>query len=298
MNRKKLLRIALILMAVAVAVPVVALAAIIGISKSRQDRVWELEGETIAYTATAEFLAEGSRLWYARGCADCHGQDGAGRVLLDEPPIGRVVPTNVTQLGADYTIADFELAVRHGVGRDRTALQFMPAHEFERMRDEQVAALYAHMVTLAPVVNELPVATVGPVGRILHVMGAMPMFPAELVDPNAIDAPEPAPTADYGSTLARGCSGCHGATYSGGPIPGAPVEKFGTPLNLTPHATGLAGWDFARFERLMREGTRADGTVVDTVKMPWQTFRHMSDVEMQALWAFLQTVPPIEFGNR
>ena len=32
--------------------------------------------------------------------------------------------------------------------------------------------------------------------------------------------------------------------------------------------------------------------------MPWQAYGQMSDVEIKALWAYLQTVPPSEKGNR
>jgi hypothetical protein len=32
--------------------------------------------------------------------------------------------------------------------------------------------------------------------------------------------------------------------------------------------------------------------------MPWKIFSGMTDDEITALWAYLQTVPPKEFGGR
>jgi len=49
--------------------------------------------------------------------------------------------------------------------------------------------------------------------------------------------------------------------------------------------------------RAMREGERPDGAPIDEF-MPWRILRRMSDEELGALWAYLQSVPPREFGNK
>ena len=56
------------------------------------------------------------------------------------------------------------------------------------------------------------------------------------------------------------------------------------------------GWTESDFVRAMREGLRKDGTAL-APQMPWQAYRQMSDTELKALWAYLQTVPPREKGN-
>jgi hypothetical protein len=105
-------------------------------------------------------------------------------------------------------------------------------------------------------------------------------------------------TLEYGTYLGTGCSGCHGETLSGGPIPGAPVEAVGIPQNLTPHATGLASWSEDQFRTLIREGRRPDGTRVNEKFMPYPVYAYMTDSEIHDLWTFLRSVPAIEEGNR
>jgi hypothetical protein len=47
----------------------------------------------------------------------------------------------------------------------------------------------------------------------------------------------------------------------------------------------------------MRYGRRPNGVNIDPF-MPWQTFKQMSDVELEALWLYLQTLPARPAGGR
>jgi cytochrome c553 len=109
-------------------------------------------------------------------------------------------------------------------------------------------------------------------------------------------APAPAPTAEYGSFITRACTGCHGKTFGGGRLPGGP-STLPVPLNLTPDPSGLQGWTFADFEKLMRTGTRKNGKVLDPF-MPIEALKELDDTEMHAAWAYLQSLPPRPFGSR
>jgi hypothetical protein len=63
--------------------------------------------------------------------------------------------------------------------------------------------------------------------------------------------------------------------------------------NLTPHAEGMANWSYDQFVRTMREGTRPDGTVLQPPMNAVAPYaQRMTDVELQALWAFLRSLPP------
>jgi hypothetical protein len=66
--------------------------------------------------------------------------------------------------------------------------------------------------------------------------------------------------------------------------------------NLTPHETGLKTWSESDFIRALREGKRKDGTAINTM-MPWKSYGQMTDTELKAVWAYLQTVPALEKGN-
>ena len=105
----------------------------------------------------------------------------------------------------------------------------------------------------------------------------------------------PAPTAEYGKYPSVTCRGCHGKTLSGGPIPGTPPD-WKAPANITPE--GIGRYTEADFTRILREGKRPDGTRLDTTRMPVRFTKNLSDTEVQALYAFLKTVPPKPFGGR
>lgn len=296
---KKVLKWIAIVAIVLVVLIVGAVIAMVLISKSREGRSYDVTPAGFEAISDAATLEEGARLFVARGCAECHGDVGQGREVIDEA-FARMVGVNLTNLGDDYSPVDFERALRHGVTPDGRALFFMPAHEFYYLPDRDLIALYAHIQQLEasdndPGENELRV-----LGRILHVMGAMVVFPAEKIDHEADrpDDPEPTRNLEFGQMLAQGCIGCHGETFSGGPIPGAPVEAVGIPSNLTPHATGLGEWAEADFVMAMREGKRPDGGDIDGKFMPWGVYQAMSDTELGALWMFLETLPATEFGER
>ena len=47
----------------------------------------------------------------------------------------------------------------------------------------------------------------------------------------------------------------------------------------------------------MREGVKPGGAPINEF-MPWKIFRNMTDNELTALWLYLKSVPPREFGNK
>jgi hypothetical protein len=60
---------------------------------------------------------------------------------------------------------------------------------------------------------------------------------------------------------------------------------------------GTNDWTESEFERAMRNGVRPDGSRLYEF-MPWQTFRHMTEEELHALWLYLASVPVNAFGNK
>jgi mono/diheme cytochrome c family protein len=103
-------------------------------------------------------------------------------------------------------------------------------------------------------------------------------------------------TAGQALALAGHCAGCHtargGAPYAGG----RPLQTpFGTvySANLTPDPThGIGRWTPAAFVRALREGRSADGRVLIPV-CPYPNFTHVADSDLQALYHYLRTQPPV-----
>jgi mono/diheme cytochrome c family protein len=107
---------------------------------------------------------------------------------------------------------------------------------------------------------------------------------------------EPGPTKEWGAILIRTCSGCHGETLSGGPIPGAD-PSWPPSRNLTPDATGLKDWKFEDFKKAVTTGERPNGEKLNPA-MPYAVYKGMSEDDLHALWEYLQTVPAKPAGGR
>lgn len=296
---KRALKLAGVAAASLVAVLLLGAGGVYAASHRRQTATFDAPAVDFPIPSDAASVAEGDRLFDARGCSDCHGEDGAGRVRLDDPALGRFVSANLTQF-ASADAAAWSRAVRDGLRADGTPLMFMPAAELSPMPDRELGAIIAYVRTLPPVENELPVSTVGPIARVVDLLGGFPLFPAHDVD-HAAPREEipPGRSLAMGAYIVRGCTGCHGAHLSGGPIPGAPVEQVGTPPNITFHASGLAGWSEADLRTALRDGTTPDGRTLSPTFMPWRTtFSRLTDEEIGAVHDYLRTVPHRPEGER
>jgi mono/diheme cytochrome c family protein len=250
---------------------------------------------------TSPDLAEGERLYIARGCggSDCHQADGGGAALMVDGPLGTITSANLTTLAAAYTGRDFDRAVRHGMRGDRTSLIFMPAGDYVDMPDRELALIVAYVRSLPPVSRALPATEVSMLSRVIDLADGFELFPASAIDHDYVLQPDipPGRTVENGHMLARLCTGCHGPRLSGGPIPGAPPE-LGMPRNITFHATGLAGWSEEDLRTALRTGVVPDGSTLDARQMPWPIIARMTDDEIGALYLYLQTVPHAPEGNR
>lgn len=278
------------------AVLVVLVLGVYVMSSHRMNRVFDVPEAALlnaAFVPDSSLVRAGERLATIRGCNDCHGLDLGGRVLIDDPMFGRVVPPNLTPGGATdtFSLADWDRAIRHGVRPDGKGYLIMPAHEMYLLSDEDLSAIVAYLRQLPPAHHDLPSNSVRPLGRALYLAGVLPLVPAELVDHDAARPapPVPGPTPEYGHYLAIGCTGCHGADYGGGIVPG--TSMMAANLTADPE-TGLGTWTLGDFEHALRSGERPDGSKLDPA-MPIAATKMLNDTEVAAIWAFLQTVPPV-----
>lgn len=86
------------------------------------------------------------------------------------------------------------------------------------------------------------------------------------------------------------------ALFSGGST--AVIGPWGTSFaaNLTPDDTGLGNWTINNFKKAIREGKLKglDGSRDLLPPMPWQEIRHATDEDLEAIFAFLQSIPPVK----
>ena len=198
-------------------------------------------------------------------------------------------------LTKDYTTADWDRIIRHGVKPDNTNAT-MPAIDYMALSDQEISDIIAYATSMPAVDGVQPDTTLGPVGRMLIATGKMPIA-AELIDHKAttLDAPpETAINATYGEHIAQPCVGCHRLRFEGGPIAAGPPD-WPPAANLT-QAGNLKDWSEKDFLTAMRTGVRPDGSNLNPIAMPWPILSQMSDLELRAIWAYISTLEPVATG--
>lgn len=258
---------------------------------------------TITLTADPAALERGKHLADSLGgCHGCHGANLGGGKSEDMGPLGKVTYANITTgkggRGAEYSDAELFRLMRHGIKKDGTGVRFMPIQDMNWWPDEDIVATISYIRTLPPVDGQPAVFEAGTMMKVLDRLDNLPVDVARRIDHSKPPklGPPPAPTKEYGEFIANACKGCHGPTLSGGPIPGAP-PSMPVPLNLTPHETGLASYSLEDFKAVLRTGKMKNGKMLDPF-MPIEMTKNFSDVETEALFAYLKAQPPVAFGNR
>lgn len=273
------------------------------VEQRKLDARYEIAPDDFAIPEGAEAVAEGERLYHARVCSGCHGEDAGGSVIADMWAM-TLAPANLTVVANAYSAEDFARAVRHGVSPSGRPYVHMPVDDrMWHISDRDLGHIIAYLRTLPPVQGSPPATELKFWGMIFDAVGMVPvaLVPSSVIDH---DAPRPTPppiaeTEAFGRYVltVSGCQLCHGEHLSGGLPPMFDEEEDGIPANLTPHATGLAGWSRDDFFRIFREGRRPDGTAIDRENMSLDNFERLTDTELGALWLYLQTVEPRAFGN-
>ena len=259
-------------------------------------------------------LARGQYLVGAvSGCLACHSDVDTGRGVPSEPAMsgsGKVMaPEGLPWLVAPNLTPDPETGIgtwsddmlargiREGVGADGRALfPMMPYPMYRQMSDEDLASVVVYLRSLFPVRNPLPRTTVPfPPGPLIN------SIPEPLETPvEDLDLRDPVRRGEYLATLAA-CADCHtpmddrneriaGLEFGGGFVlrDGAgPVASS----NLTPDASGIPYYTEELFVDTMRMGRVVTRQLNDI--MPWWIYQHMTDDDLRAIFAYLQTLAPV-----
>jgi mono/diheme cytochrome c family protein len=222
-----------------------------------------------------------------------------GKVLIDQTLVGYWAAPNLTSgagsVTRDFTAADWDRAIRHGV-RHTGQSSSMPSIEFVNLSDHELSDIVAYVQSRPAVDRAMKPVGIGPLFSYVVAFNAdiLLAFTIDHNKPHPVEPPVEAASVELGQHIAQVCKGCHGANLSGGKTAGDPNMPI--VANITPHETGLKDWTEADFIRALREGKRKDGTEI-LPQMPWKAYGQMSDIELKALWAYLQTVPAVAKGN-
>lgn len=293
-----------IVFGILIGVIILANLALFMLGESRLKHVYTIPKEPITIPKDEESLAEGKRIFQYRGCEACHGEQLQGLVYLDNPAIGQVITPNLTTgeggLGSQRTDEDLLRSIRHGVRPDGTPLLFMPSTEFYFLSDKDIERVIAYIRSVSPVNNKMQASKLSVTGRVvMNIAKEITFLPAELIPHDAPRpvAPKPGVTPEYGEYLTYSCKVCHGLTLSGGEIPGFPPEWPSAPNLTSGKGSRLPTWGEEGFIEIIRTGQK-HGRSINPDYMPWKSYRHMTDDELRAVYLYLQSLPPKDFGNR
>jgi mono/diheme cytochrome c family protein len=268
------------------------------IGSSQLTKTYEIQPATVTIPEDLDAVERGAYL-YAVSCAGCHGDDLAGKAILDDPPLGYLPAPNLTAgkggVGAGYSDTDFVRAIRHGVGADGKGLIIMPSKSYWHFSEEDLGSIIAYVKNAPSVDNNLGEKSLTPVARIMLAAGAFgEAFAVEVLDHDAPlpIAPERVVDAEYGEYLVNtgDCSNCHGADLAGAqsPEPGSPFSS-----NLTPGGV-LAIWTADDFIETMRTGVTPYGRKLDGNFMPYESYARLNDDDLAAIFLYLQSLPALD----
>ncbi|MBM61711.1 MAG: hypothetical protein CL484_02040 [Acidobacteria bacterium] len=259
------------------------------------------------------------RGWYiAEAVVDCQGchtrrdppdfsipaeAEWSGGELFGEAWLmpGDLVPPNLTPdketgLG-NWTTQQIKNAIRNGVNRDGERLfPLMPSHLYQVMSDRDLDALVYYLQSLPERKQPNDKKTKLKIKR--SDISPLPT-PTNVPEPPN----DPIERGKYLLTLGN-CLSCHSPTLKGQIIEerylagGVVINThFGVmlPPNITPaEKTGIGGYKKEEFMRLMREGITRKGVQVMLNYMPWYVYKKMTDEDLNAMYEFLMSNPPIE----
>jgi nicotinate dehydrogenase subunit B len=260
---------------------------------------------TTAAIYSPAVLERGRLLAEAGSCVVCHTAPGgianAGGRAMDTP-FGVVHTTNLTPdartgIGA-WSFSAFQRAMREGVSRDgRHLYPVFPYTAFARMTDDDLVALYAHLMA-QPAVEQ---AT--PDNELRFPFSVRPLLAGwkGLFHDTTPFQPQPQRTAEWnrGAYLVNGvghCGACHTARNAvgaerGGPafLGGGMVDGWDAPA-LTSLSSSPVPWSADELYRYLRHGhTRQHGIAAGPMAPVVRQLAALPDDDIRAMATYLGT---------
>jgi cytochrome c553 len=238
-----------------------------------------LSGFTVPTDAGA--IERGRHLVSIYGCNNCHAEHFEGS-QMGAPFLGHINAPNLTRMVREYSDAELERVIRHGVKRDGTSTMMMPSPMFSHLSDADLGAILAFVRSAPKVAGGFaPDVTLWPLGRWMVLSGVLkPLAPQ--IEPDAARAAgfDRSDPIGYGRYLALGsCTECHSAHLEGDPTSPEP----------TPNLIVVAAYDKPAFTKLMRTGVALGGRQLSLMReAALGRFTNYTDEEIDALYTFLK----------
>ena len=262
---------------------------------------------------SAELIQRGEYVARQADCVACHStpksKPFAGGLEM-ATPLGAIYATNITPdrgsgIG-DYSLAEFDRALRHGVARDGHRLYpAMPYPSYAKMSDEDVSALYAYfMHGVKPVVqanqeSDIPWP--------LNMRWPLAFWNLAFTSPHPYQ-PDPKQDAlwNRGAYLVQGaghCGSCHtprGVAMNekgldgGHPLylSGALLDGWYAPSLRGDVNTGIGRWSEAEVVQFLKTGRNQHAVVFGSMADAFNnSTQFLSDQDLQAIARYLKSLP-------
>ncbi len=287
---------------------VVALSNATSAASSSESAASLLETEQTELEQRGEYLAA------AGNCMSCHtnGDNAPFAGGLEfETPYGKIYSTNITSDAAtgigQWSLEDFAHAMRYGEAPDGTNLYpVFPYTSFAKVSDEDIAAIYAYLKTIAPVSYTPPENELGFPYSQRWAMGLWNMMNHD----DTPFEPEPSQSAEWnrGAYLVEGlghCSMCHtprgflGATDTSLAMTGGTymtrvegkLSAWSAP-NLTSADSGLAMWTVDDVTDYLKLGVSHRAGVFGPMnEVIVNSTSHLSREDVRAMAVYLKSLP-------
>ncbi|WP_047459937.1 cytochrome c [Rhizobium rhizogenes] len=270
--------------------------------------------QTAAAQAPSPELAQrGEYVARQADCVACHslpnGKPFAGGLEMGTP-LGSIFATNITpdkETGiGNYTLADFDRAVRHGVTPDgRRLYPAMPYPSYVKMNDDDIRALYAFFMTGVTPVNQpnresdikWPLNMRWP----LALWNAVFTDKATYVEKTSGDA-----VWNRGAYLVQAaghCGSCHTprsltmnekALDESSPLylAGALLDGWYAPSLRQDHNTGLGRWSEDDIYQFLKNGRNQHAVVFGSMTEAYNnSTQFMTDDDLRAISHYLKSLP-------
>ncbi len=253
-----------------------------------------------------ERIARGAELAAIGDCAVCHTAPGGrpyagGRAV--PTPFGTVHATNITPDPASgiggWTEAAFRRAMRDGISRDGHHLYpVLPYPHFTRASDDDLEALYAFVMTRAPVGADTPANRLPfPFNQRVTLAGWNLLF----LHPGPWQ-PDPAHDATWnrGNYLVEAvghCGACHSARNTlgaehGPALGGGEAENWYAPA-LQAASPAHAAWDEASLATYLRTGFQANhGAAAGPMTAVTDQLARVPDADVHAIAVYIASLMP------
>ena len=275
----------------------------------------------VTQSASAELVQRGEYVARQADCVACHsipkGTPFSGGLEMGTP-LGSIFATNVTpdkETGiGNYTLADFDRAVRHGVTPDgRRLYPAMPYPSYVKMNDEDIRALYAFFMNGVVPVNQpnKPTEIEWPMNMRwpLALWNAVFTESGTYVQKSSQD--EVWNQGAYLVQAAGHCGSCHTprsitmsekALDESSPLylSGALLDGWYAPSLRQDHNTGLGRWSEDDIFQFLKNGRNRHAVVFGSMSEAYNnSLAFMTDGDLHAIGRYLKSLPgdPVRDGQ-